>query len=346
MMPLNGGGYVPPPVQLPKKPFVFDDVKLILLSAVLLALFIIGLAAHIKAMMWAFLILAAASAVLLWVKPKLTAKNKRLCFTAVFGALAVVAIVYALGIGPVRGNGTPDATNSPRTSSVGGNTVVDPLTNESISTMQGSRPQSPTPSPSPAPEDNEAETRLMSFFYYWAQNMDDKMLELCAPSWARSQDNAKYALFSMKQNRVPREYRFIGITGTQDDTSRTATVDCLMDRNNPNKVPTLFRLDVLMLREDGQWYVDPKSLHSNIIEETPDPADVETATPSPTPPTAPNTILYYNPDKGTKYHLDQNCPSTNAKYLPFKGRFTFAEVNDEKYKKLTPCNRCNAPLRP
>ena len=70
-----------------------------------------------------------------------------------------------------------------------------------------------------------------------------------------------------------------------------------------------------------------------------------TATPTVEPQADANMVLYYNPDGGTKYHKDQNCKSTHAKYLPMKGHFTYAEVNDEKYAKLSPCNVCGAPLR-
>ena len=80
--------------------------------------------------------------------------------------------------------------------------------------------------------------------------------------------------------------------------------------------------------------------------DTPDPALAATATPSPEPAANASTVLYYNPDGGTKYHLDQNCKSTHAKYLPMKGHFTYGEINDAKYVKLTPCNVCAAPLRP
>ena len=58
-----------------------------------------------------------------------------------------------------------------------------------------------------------------------------------------------------------------------------------------------------------------------------------------------NLILYYNPDGGSRYHVDRNCASTNPKYLPFSGQFTYAEVNDEAYMHLMPCNVCDAPLR-
>ena len=56
-------------------------------------------------------------------------------------------------------------------------------------------------------------------------------------------------------------------------------------------------------------------------------------------------VLYYNPDGGSRYHVDMNCPSTNPKYLPFKGQFRYSEVNDDAYIQLMPCNVCNAPLR-
>ena len=58
-----------------------------------------------------------------------------------------------------------------------------------------------------------------------------------------------------------------------------------------------------------------------------------------------DTVLYYNPDGGSRYHVDMNCPSTNPRYLPFSGQFTYAEVNDEAYILLMPCNVCDAPLR-
>ena len=98
--------------------------------------------------------------------------------------------------------------------------------------------------------------------------------------------------------------------------------------------------------DDNQWYVDPQSLKTYETAETQDPATIATPTPTATPPTSASTVLYYNPDGGTKYHLDQNCKSTHAKYLPLKGHFKYSEINDKKYKDLEPCNVCAAPLRP
>ncbi len=54
--------------------------------------------------------------------------------------------------------------------------------------------------------------------------------------------------------------------------------------------------------------------------------------------------LYYNPDGGQYYHKDQNCSSVKNKYLPLTG-FTYGELENSPYSKLTPCSRCNPPKR-
>lgn len=56
-----------------------------------------------------------------------------------------------------------------------------------------------------------------------------------------------------------------------------------------------------------------------------------------------DTIFYYNPDGGSKYHVDRNCPSTSPKFLPFSGSFTRKEKDQEPYSELMPCNVCGAP---
>ncbi len=57
-----------------------------------------------------------------------------------------------------------------------------------------------------------------------------------------------------------------------------------------------------------------------------------------------NQRLYYNPNGGSNYHAADNCKGVKDEYLPLAGSFTYGELNDEKYKKLTPCPYCN-PLR-
>ena len=108
---------------------------------------------------------------------------------------------------------------------------------------------------------------------------------------------------------------------------------------------TLVEISGYLYNRNNNWYVDPLSLKSNEKAETKDPRELETPTPTVEPTYGPNTVLYYNTDGGTKYHLDPECKSTHKKFLPFKGHFTYAEVNDPKYANLKPCNVCGAPLR-
>jgi len=56
-------------------------------------------------------------------------------------------------------------------------------------------------------------------------------------------------------------------------------------------------------------------------------------------------MLYFNPNNGQYYHLDQNCASIRDKYLPLKGSLTYAELDEAEHLKLTPCKSCNPPLR-
>lgn len=56
-------------------------------------------------------------------------------------------------------------------------------------------------------------------------------------------------------------------------------------------------------------------------------------------------VLYYNADKGNRYHSDPYCRAVNSKYHPLTP-FTFGELNDAPYSKLTRCPACAPQLRP
>ena len=58
-----------------------------------------------------------------------------------------------------------------------------------------------------------------------------------------------------------------------------------------------------------------------------------------------DTVLYYEPNMGTRYHLDPNCRSVAAKYQPLQGQFTWVSVNEEPFSSLEPCDVCGAPAR-
>ena len=341
-VPLNGGGYVPQPVPIRKKPFELTDAYLLILSALLLGLFALGMfVPGLGAMKWIFLILAAASIALMWIKP-LTASNKRLCYTIVFGLLALVTIIGFATAG--AGNRQTDVTQT-NTNPV--NAVVSGQTDPGQNAVTAQE-VTPTPSVTYTPEPNadyEVLQRLRTFFDYWSLNRQDDMLTLCSPSWASKEENPKTALFALLRNRTPKDYVEENISGTSSDDSRTVTITSLMDRNN-GKDPVKYRMNIMMDKEaDGLWYVNPKSLLTYDDADTPDPSITDTPAPTETPAVYSNTVLYYNPGKGEYYHLDQNCKRIAEKYLPLQGHFTYAEINDEKYKKLKPCAICGAPYR-
>lgn len=65
----------------------------------------------------------------------------------------------------------------------------------------------------------------------------------------------------------------------------------------------------------------------------------------PLPYPADDTPLYYNPEGGKYYHDDRNCSSVKERYLPFKGEFTYAQLDEKDYSRFTPCPYCEPPVR-
>jgi len=58
-----------------------------------------------------------------------------------------------------------------------------------------------------------------------------------------------------------------------------------------------------------------------------------------------DTVLYYQPAGSVYYHLDPDCLSVNPKFLPLQDSFLYAELDDEPYRALKPCEVCEAPFR-
>ena len=56
-----------------------------------------------------------------------------------------------------------------------------------------------------------------------------------------------------------------------------------------------------------------------------------------------NRVYWINPEGGTKYHLDQNCPSVHPRFLPLSTQVPAEDLTKEPYSQLTPCNVCISP---
>lgn len=340
-------GYGCPPanqsqeMQQPPARNTFDPIAAIkvVLYAGIPALFVLSmLFGSIPALKWVFVAIAAIGIGAMWVR-NIVPENTRFMLSAVYGAFAVVALVSAL-------TGTAPGDSRTAQNNAGG---------ASQSVSQGASGQqassySATPTPSPTPTENinasEMVRQLESFFYFWSNNQIDQMIELCPPSWRASVDSPSNELFVKLSNRKMIEYGNIRVmNGSDSDTTRTVLIDATVSKYAGTDA-TKYRFKIVMKQENGQWYVDPNSLDSQeAAEETPSPTPTVTPTPTVYVQVNNSTKLYYNPDGGSKYHADDRCPSAAEKYLPFKGVFTYGELNNSPYSGLDPCNRCNAPLR-
>lgn len=210
-----------------------------------------------------------------------------------------------------------------------------------------------TPTPAPTISGpSEAERRLDLFMELWKVNNTTEMVNLVQPSWRSQQENAAKSLFLALANRTPEDFTIEEISGTETDNSRTITMRATINKNT-GKAPIVYRFMVMMVKEGGEWYVNPNSLATNDAEETAaeDENVVKTQssgavteppreTVTPAPPAS--TPLYYNIG-GNYYHMDPECPSVAKDYLPFDASFSYADLASYN-RDLLPCLNCNAPV--
>ncbi len=313
----------------------FDVAGKVVLYGVLPLLFVLAMIFAAPALKWIFLAGAVGGIILMWMKD-IVSPNMRLTLSLVYGVMAVVALVGAL-------NGQPSqAQNSNPT---GQNNAA----NQQNQTVQ-QNVTTPTvqPTATPAPEDaaDSAVEQLMSFFYFWSVGNDDAMLALTPPSWRAQQENPAGALFQKLSIRVPQDdYEVTSITGTEADALRTATVKVTIDKKDGRSKMDRYAFKVLMKKEDGVWYVDPASLSSNEKETATETVSNVNTTPTQPPlyTGTPATVLYYNANGGSMYHLDPDCSSVGKKYKPMAS-FMFVDLDQSPYNALRPCNVCGAPI--
>ncbi len=204
---------------------------------------------------------------------------------------------------------------------------------------------------------SEAQIRLEEFMEYWVNNQSANMLTICRPNWVETKESPDRELFNLLGLSRPEanSYRVTNVYGSEADTSRT--IELLMDMKQSNGSVITRRYQIIMLRMNDVWYIDPDSLNSSSVVKathtpdpnmTPEPYVPPTSEPTytPKPTVGPQTSIYYNTDGGKYYHIDANCKSVDKSYRPLQGVFMFAEINNERYKSLLRCIDCDAPSRP
>lgn len=209
-----------------------------------------------------------------------------------------------------------------------------------------------TPSPEPTiTGPSEAEKRLKLFMELWKVNNTTEMVNLVQPSWRGQQENASTSLFVALANRTPEDFTIEDISGTETDNSRTITMRATINKNT-GKAPVVYRFMVMMVKEGGEWYVNPNSLatndaqqtatlEENVVKTQSSGAVTEPPRETVTPAPPASTLLYYNIG-GNYYHMDAECPSVGKDYLPFDASFPYSDLGSYK-RELLPCLNCNAP---
>ena len=207
----------------------------------------------------------------------------------------------------------------------------------------------PTPgSPEADADATAAITAADSFFYFWYVAGEETQLSLTAPSWRDAQEDPQAALARICAGQIPAgQAEILSVSGKEGDVIRSVRVKVPMyigDMSAPQ--PCVFTM--VVLKEDSEWYVDPRSVAVNTAPTvTPAPSRAATPTPVPAPRPAPgDTPLYYNPDGGSKYHADPHCGAVAARYLPLSGVFTYGQLDEALYADLKPCAYCAAPQPP
>ena len=191
--------------------------------------------------------------------------------------------------------------------------------------------------------DAEIKKRLNEFIFFWATNDCPSMVNYCTSDWKSKQENPQASLLAVLKNRTAVSYKLNALLKAPDNKSCTASCNIEIDSNIGKPHRIYLYLISMVLEDDGLWYVDPASLATN---EIPEPTLVPELTPAPSAEITGDTILYYNPEGGSKYHLDPYCKTVNPKFLPLQGTFRYSEVNDPQYQELRTCHICLAPERP
>ena len=190
--------------------------------------------------------------------------------------------------------------------------------------------------------------RTVLFFAAWNRNDPDAMLSMCDSGWKASVEDPRQELLGILADRTPLSFTpevISKIAGESPDGLTYYMVMAVSEIDgNDGKAPEMYRFRFLVRQEeDGLWYVSPAGLETCEKAEGEAPAEADPGSDDGT--AAEELALYYFPNGGEYYHLDPDCLSVNPKYSPLQDSFLYAEVNDEPFRDLKPCEICGAPSR-
>ncbi len=155
----------------------------------------------------------------------------------------------------------PVETESPPDVDAGGSS--DPGTEEiDINWGEESEIEYTTPIPLTPEEENrylEIASRFGAYMGEWQENRLDGMLAFCPPSWVAGVEEPKTKLFILLRARRPLYYSVNGISDTYGNIYCTIYFTAIIDLNN-GKAPKTYDMTIIAVREQDQWYMDPRTL--------------------------------------------------------------------------------------
>lgn len=335
----------------------------VLLIAILPLAFVLSLILKSRQFYWGFVIASVLSVGLMFLL-KAFVPNARRVLGVIHAAMVAVAL-FAIVVSGSPQNDAVTTTAQDHQSIFSDNTSAS-LTalNESLNTtvqQDNALPDTGTAS--------LAQQKLEQFMAAWGVKDYAAMVSYASPNWVNqyeTQREAETGIFHLSAIRTPVSYQIMDVSGNDADQTRTITMQASINKSD-GKEPQLYNFQILMIRSNNEWYVDPNSISSSqVVPQTTaqdnttqqtlgadalaeEAASAAGALPVTTPnitATRSDAILYYNQDGGSYYHLDPNCSSIGARYRPLTATFYFRDVSNDTFKNLMTCPHCNAPKRP
>lgn len=328
------------------------------------------LAMFVSPMKWVFILFTLGIIALMWYQRGFAAPG-RFIITGLYGVITVVMLVSALSpstapasrpIGTIAPIAAPTTAPTTGINPAVANILMQTQDAQGVTAANGVDYYdvgTPTQIPGIATTGMDSsvtlgtsasERVLDQFLRGWQLGSMIELVPLTPPSWQAANQPAQQKLFYKFGTKALQSWTIQSeLSGTELDDSRTVTVIVTMLYNGREE--RTLSCDVILMKESGEWYVDPDSLASGVAVSiaTIEPQVVDEVlpfvSPSPTPAPSSKTKLYYNADGGSKYHSEKECSSVNPKYYPLAS-FKYGDLGKKPYDKLEPCSICSAPDRP
>lgn len=355
--PNNNTGAAKPSKPAGRQHFVILQVMLI---AVLPLAFLASLIIKDTRFYWAFIaasLICLASMFLL----KAFVANARQVLGVIHGAMIAVALFAIIVTGPPQQDTTAQLQqNNP--SIFNENTTASIVEmSQALQQAEGSAAQNAASQSG----SSAAQQKLELFMSAWSNKDYAAMVSYSSPSWVNQHEDqmaAETSIFYLSAIRTPLQYNIQDVSGNDADQTRTITLQASISKND-GREPQLYNFQILMVKVNNEWYVDPNSISSSqvvqqpqmnpIAEEDPQvnldnaqtPAQQAAAAQAPANTVRSDTVLFYNQDGGEYYHVDPNCSSIGARYKPLTATFYYRDVSNDTFKNLKPCPTCKSPQR-